>query len=99
MFLLVVAVSSAKITLADDPPESQLARGKDEVILAGIEVYKTPMATLLQKLGRPTEKREVSVATHGAVGERLYIWKKPNITIRVGTNYSDEAMFSGDLRE
>ncbi len=47
----------------------------------------------------PTEKRQLSPATKEVVGERLYKWSRPNISIELGTQSSDEPVFTGNLRE
>ena len=69
------------------------------MILAGIEIYKTPVDTVLRKLGKPTEQRQLSPATKEVVGERLYKWKRPDISIELRTQFSDEPVFKGNLRE
>jgi len=98
--LAILAVLSLPTVLsADHLPESQLARGKDELILAGIEIYKTPLDTVFRRLGKPREQRQLSPATKEAVGERLYKWKRPDISIELGTQFSDEPVFNGNLRE
>ena len=96
---ILVLLSLPTILSADHLPDSQLARGKDELILAGIEIYKTPVDTVLRKLGKPTEQRQLSPATKEVVGERLYKWKRPDISIELRTQFSDEPVFKGNLRE
>jgi hypothetical protein len=54
----------------------QLARGKDELILAGIEVYKTPVGAVFRKFGKPTEQEQLYPASGDFVGQHLYVWKK-----------------------
>jgi len=96
-FLAVLSMPT--VLSADHLPDSQLARGKDELILAGIEIYKTPLDTVFRKFGKPTEQKQLSPATKDVVGERLYTWKKTNISIELGTQFSDEPIFKGNLRE
>jgi hypothetical protein len=76
-----------------------LARGKDELILAGIEIYKTPLDTVFRELGKPTEQRQLYPATKEVVGERSYKWKRADISIELGTEYSAEPIFNGNMRE
>ena len=97
--VILVVFSLPTILSADHLPNSQLARGKDELILAGIEIYRTPLDTIFHKLGKPTERRQLSPATKETVGERLYKWKRPDISIELGTQFSDEPIFKGHLRE
>jgi hypothetical protein len=67
--------------------------------LAGIEIYKTPVDTVLRKLGKPNELRQVHPATDEVIGGRLYIWKRSNISIKLGTEFSPKPIFKGNLRE
>ena len=97
--VMLVAALLPTTILGDHLPDAKLARGKDDVILAGVEVYKTPIDQILSSFGKPTSRKEVSPATGDAVGERLYVWKKRDITIEVGTFIADQAIFKGGLRE
>jgi hypothetical protein len=97
---LIIRTSSGIITsYGRPPPTSKLARGKDELVLAEVEIFKTSVPALLRKLGKPTERREVSPATEDIVGERLYVWKKPNVTVQVGTMFATKRIFKGGLAE
>jgi hypothetical protein len=91
---LVVSLTNAS---ADDVAASKLARGKDELVLAGIEVHKTSIDTVLRKLGKPTQKRQDPPAA--VEGERFYVWRKPNVTVEVATGFAEKPIFKGGLRE
>ena len=55
--LAILAVLSLPNALsADHLPDSKLARGNDELMLAGIEIYKTSLSTVFRKLGKPAVK-------------------------------------------
>lgn len=97
--VIILGVSSTTTTLADHLPGAKLARGKEEVVLAGVQVYKTPITKIVQKLGKPSEERELSAETRDAVGERLYVWKKKSVTVQVQTMFSDKPTFKSGLRE
>ena len=86
--LAVLAVPT--VLSADHLPHSQLVRGKDEMILAGIEIYKTSLDAVFRELGKPTEQRQLSPSTKDVVGERLYKWKRPNISIELTTYFADD---------
>jgi hypothetical protein len=97
--LLALIVASSFPTSADHLPPSKLARGKDELVLAEVEIFKTSIPTLIRKFGKPTEQRELSPATEGVIGERLYLWKKSNLTLQVGTNLATKPILKGSLSE
>ena len=96
---LLVGLLFPTITSADHLPTSKLARGKDEIVLAGIEVGRTPIQVLVRRFGKPAEQRETFPAAHDVVGERLYKWKKQNITLEVETFFADKPIFVGGVRE
>ena len=51
--LLVALILGAATMFADHLPSSLVARGRPEHVLAGIDVYKTSVDSLMGKFGRP----------------------------------------------
>lgn len=96
---LLVLCLFPTVLSADHLSNSKLERGKDELVLAGIEIYRTPMSAIIRRLGNPTIQKEDSPASKDVIGQRRYIWKKPNITIRVETDFSNEPILKGSARE
>jgi hypothetical protein len=73
---------------ADHLPDSKISRSKPEHVLAGVNVYRGKMQSIIQRLGKPTKFSEVPLADgpEGS-GERTYEWLHQGINVRVGTDY------------
>ena len=97
LLLAMLVVSLANTSAQNDLAASKLAPGKDDLVLAGVEVYKTSIDTVLRRLGKPAQIRQNPPA--GAGGERFYVWRKPNIVVKVDTGFADKPIFKGGLRE
>lgn len=86
-------------TSADHLPDSKLAHGKDELILADVEIFKTSIPTIRRKFGKPSRQSELSPAHGDVTGEKLYVWQKPDIRIQIGTMFATKPTFKGGLAE
>jgi len=86
-------------TSGDGLPESKLARGTNEHLLAGIDIFHTSVEQAVRKLGEPTSVHETSAETSDAVGEKSYAWDKPGVMIEARTIFSDDPLFKRKRRE
>jgi hypothetical protein len=75
---------------ADHVPNSQMATGSEDSMLAGVDVNKDPIERILKSFGKPASIREDTPATEGVHGTRTYLWKKPHVIVTLGTFFSDK---------
>ncbi len=72
---------------SDDLPALQIARGKSERALGGIDLLSSTVAQAETRLGVPDESKEISPETKGIAGERLYVWRKSGMTLKLQTTF------------
>jgi hypothetical protein len=84
--ILVLICSYGTLTIAgDELPKSKLAQGRAETVLAGVDLFKTPVKQAFSKLGMPAFAQETSPESPGISGSRSYVWKAPKITLQINT--------------
>ncbi len=90
---VVVCLTFGLVTMqqavrADHLPASEIARGRPEHILAGINVYDGKIETVVKNLGKPLKYTDTA-SDDGPVGsgERTYEWIRDGVRLRVGTEY------------
>jgi hypothetical protein len=75
---------------ADDLPDRLRAKGRADTMLAGIDVYKSPVKAVIAELGPPTKVIDVP-ETGPVAGERDYEWQKGDLKLVCGTwNYKGQ---------
>jgi hypothetical protein len=75
---------------ADHLLEGEVARGKADTILSGVDVYKSTAKQVTAKLGTPTKVTDVP-SSPGVGGGRDYEWQRDDARLQLWTwNDKDE---------
>ena len=79
-YVLMLALCSAT-GMADHMPPSLMARGRAEHVMAGIDVYKTSVDSLMTKFGKPVSfKKYPETEESGEV-----VWERKGSTVHADT--------------
>jgi hypothetical protein len=82
---LVAGLSLLPLFLsADHLPDNEIARGKSDAVLSGVNVYGTTIARVEKRLGSPALTETVP-ETGIVAGGRNYEWRRPGVRLIVGT--------------
>lgn len=81
LFLTLVATSMSAV--ADHLRDSEIARGKADTVLCGVDVYATPLKQVVAELGPPT-KGDTTLSTIDQAGGVDYEWQAKGLRIELG---------------
>ena len=81
--LALIALSLSSVTLADHLPEKDLARGRPETSLAGVDLSHAKLADIIKLYGRPTKVEGVDTQNPRIVDSFDYTWVKSGLNLRV----------------
>ena len=69
---------------ADHLPEGEVARGKADTVLSGVDVYKSTARQVTAKLGTPTKVADVP-SSRDVAGGRDYEWQRDDARLQLWT--------------
>src|SRR5471030_2485823 len=87
VFLAFGILTMQQVVRADHLPPAEMARGRSEHILAGINVYDGKIETVVKNLGKPLKYTDTADDGRVGSGERKYEWIRDGVRLRVGTEY------------
>jgi len=98
VFALIFFVTTP-LTPGDELPSKLLAHGKQECVLAGINVISSTVEQAEASLGKPTSEEVTFPEQKGIAGEREYVWRKLNVVVTLKTEFIHDARLKGGFNE
>lgn len=80
------------ILKADHLPDREMAKGKSDTVLSGVNVYVSTVAAVEKRLGKPARIEDLPERDNVA-GGRNYEWRRPGVRLVLGT-WSDKGRHS-----
>jgi hypothetical protein len=83
----------------DELPDNLLAHGRQERLLAGMDVLSATVAQAEEWLGKPTQEQVTDPEQKGIAGEKTYVWEKPLVKVTLKTGFLHDARVKGRYAE